>query len=258
MHAQFVDFPTPRNLNYLWTFGGILTFMLHGADRDRHRARHALPAERDGRLRFDRAHPPRRELRLADPQPARGRRLDVLPRRLHPHLPRPLLRLLQGAARGAVDHRRPDLRRDDGDRLHGLLAALGADELLGGHGHHQPVLLARQHHSGARHDDRRVAVGRLLGDGRDAQPLLQPALSAAVRDRGPGRPAPVGAAHRRPEQPHRARHQDRVGRGAVYALCDVEGCRSDCSPSCSCSPGSRSSCPTISATPTTTSRPIRW
>jgi len=28
MHGQFVDFPTPRNLNYLWTFGGILTFIL--------------------------------------------------------------------------------------------------------------------------------------------------------------------------------------------------------------------------------------
>jgi ubiquinol-cytochrome c reductase cytochrome b subunit len=27
-HGQFVDFPTPRNLNYLWTFGGILMFML--------------------------------------------------------------------------------------------------------------------------------------------------------------------------------------------------------------------------------------
>ena len=28
MHTQFVDFPTPRNLNYMWTFGGILTFFL--------------------------------------------------------------------------------------------------------------------------------------------------------------------------------------------------------------------------------------
>ena len=28
MHGQFVDFPTPRNLNYFWTFGGILTFCL--------------------------------------------------------------------------------------------------------------------------------------------------------------------------------------------------------------------------------------
>ncbi len=28
MHGQFVDFPTPRNLNYMWTFGAILTMML--------------------------------------------------------------------------------------------------------------------------------------------------------------------------------------------------------------------------------------
>ncbi len=28
MQGQLIDFPTPRNLNYLWTFGGILTFCL--------------------------------------------------------------------------------------------------------------------------------------------------------------------------------------------------------------------------------------
>ena len=28
MHAQFVDFPTPRNINYFWTTGGLLTFFL--------------------------------------------------------------------------------------------------------------------------------------------------------------------------------------------------------------------------------------
>jgi len=28
MHGQFVEFPTPRNLNYFWTFGGILVFCL--------------------------------------------------------------------------------------------------------------------------------------------------------------------------------------------------------------------------------------
>jgi len=28
LHDQMVDFPTPRNLNYMWTFGGILTFCL--------------------------------------------------------------------------------------------------------------------------------------------------------------------------------------------------------------------------------------
>jgi len=27
-HDQFLAYPTPRNLNYWWTFGGILAFML--------------------------------------------------------------------------------------------------------------------------------------------------------------------------------------------------------------------------------------
>ena len=193
------------------------------ADRHRHRARHALPAERRSCLRFRRTHPPRRELRLAAPQPARGRRLDVLPRRLRPYLPRPLLRLLQGAARDPVDHRRVHLRRDDGNGVHGLLASLGPDELLGRHRHHQPLLLARQHLEGAWHHHRRVAVGRLLGVGRDAQPFLQPALSSALRDRRPRRPAPLGTARRRPEQPDGPRHQDRIGFRAVHAVRDLQG-----------------------------------
>src|SRR5665213_2144077 len=28
IHSSFVAFPTPRNLNYWWNFGAILTFML--------------------------------------------------------------------------------------------------------------------------------------------------------------------------------------------------------------------------------------
>jgi ubiquinol-cytochrome c reductase cytochrome b/c1 subunit len=28
VHSSFVVYPTPRNLNYWWAFGGILTFML--------------------------------------------------------------------------------------------------------------------------------------------------------------------------------------------------------------------------------------
>ena len=28
VHSSFIAYPTPRNLNYLWTFGGILSFML--------------------------------------------------------------------------------------------------------------------------------------------------------------------------------------------------------------------------------------
>src|SRR5215469_4757855 len=28
VHSSFIVYPTPRNLNYWWTFGGILSFML--------------------------------------------------------------------------------------------------------------------------------------------------------------------------------------------------------------------------------------
>ena len=28
IHSSFVVFPNPRNLNYFWTFGGMLAFML--------------------------------------------------------------------------------------------------------------------------------------------------------------------------------------------------------------------------------------
>ena len=91
----------------------------------------------DHGLRLGRAHPARRQRRPHHPGDARGRRLDVLRGGLHPHLPRALLRLLQGAARDPLDPRRPHLRADDGDGLHGLRAALGPDELLGRDGDHQ-------------------------------------------------------------------------------------------------------------------------
>ena len=164
VHSSFVAYPTPRNLNYWWTFGAILTFMLvaqivTGVVL----AMHYTPTSKDG-VRFGRAHHARRELRLAAPLPARQRRVDVLPRRLHPHVPRPLLRLLQGAARGALDPRRHHLPADDGDRLHGLRAALGPDELLGRDRDHQPVL----GDPAGRQRDHPVAVGRLRGRPADA------------------------------------------------------------------------------------------
>ena len=54
-----------------------------------------------------------------------------------------------------------------------------------------------------------LAVGRLLGRQPDAEPLLQPALPAAVRDLRRGVPARGGAAHHRLEQPARHRVEGR-------------------------------------------------
>ncbi len=85
MHDQFMVFPTPRNLNYWWTFGGILTFMLVAQIATGIvLAMHYVPAE-DRAFDSRRAHHARRELGLAAALYACRRRLDVLPRRLHPH-----------------------------------------------------------------------------------------------------------------------------------------------------------------------------
>jgi ubiquinol-cytochrome c reductase cytochrome b subunit len=42
MYDSFVSYPVPRNLNYWYTFGGILMVMLVVADHHRRRAGHAL------------------------------------------------------------------------------------------------------------------------------------------------------------------------------------------------------------------------
>ena len=151
-------------------------------DRHRHRAGDAT-TRRTSTMAFDSVERIMRDVtsRLADALHAHERRVVLLHRRLHPHLPRPVLRLLQGAARAAVDPGRRHPAADDGDGLHGLRAAVGPDELLGRHRHHQPVL----GHPGGRRIDRDLAVGRLRGRQPDAQPLLRAALPAAVRDRRP-------------------------------------------------------------------------
>src|SRR5665647_1798363 len=189
------------------------------ADHHRHRADDALHAAGRSRLQVGRDHHARRQFRLADPLSARQRRRDVLPRRLYPHVPRPVLRLLQGAARSAVDPRRHHLSADDGDRLHGLRAGLGPDELLGGDRDHQSVL----GHSRHRRIHRHLAVGRLRGRQSDAQPFLLVALPAAVRDRRRGGAACLGAARLGSEQPDRHRAEVGQGYGAVHALCDGQG-----------------------------------
>ena len=132
-----MDFPTPKNLNYWWTFGAILALMLviqivTGIVL----AMHYTP---QAGLAFNSVELIKRDVnggRIIQARPL-DRRLDVLLRRLHPYFPRPLLRLIQGAARNPLDARRADPAADDGHGLLRLRAAVGPDELLGRHRDHQ-------------------------------------------------------------------------------------------------------------------------
>ena len=141
VHSSFVAYPTPRNLNYWWTFGGILSFMLGGADHHRRHPGDALHAARRPRFQLGRSTSCATSnygwlLRYLH---SNGASMFFIAVYIH-MLPRPVLRLLQGAARDPLDPRRHHLPPDDGDRLHGLRAAVGSDELLGRDRHHQPVL----------------------------------------------------------------------------------------------------------------------
>ena len=190
-----------------------------GADHHRRGAGDALHAACRSRLRFGRAHHARRGVGLAHALPPRQRRLDVLRRGLHPPLPRPLLRLLQVAARDPVVDGRHHPAAHDGERLHGLRAAVGADELLGGDGDHQ-------HDLGDpvdRRDGGDLAVGRLLGRSPHARPLLCAALPAAVRALRRGLRPPLGAAPSQVEQPARHRHQERQGHHPLPPVLHGEG-----------------------------------
>ena len=213
---------TPRNLELLVPTSSAPSSTCSaagGADRDRGDPGHALHPQCRPRLQLRRAHHARRELRLAAALPAFQRRLDVLPRRLYPHVPRHVLRLLQVAARGAVDPRRHHLSRDDGDRLHGLRAAVGPDELLGGDRHHQPVL----GHSGRRRAHRDVAVGRFLGRQSHPEPVLLAALPPAIRHSRRRGAAYLGAPRGRAEQSRRHRSPGREGHRGLHALCHSQG-----------------------------------
>ncbi len=130
-----------------------------------------------------------------------------------------LLRLVQGAARAGVDARPGHLLPDDGDGVHGLRPALGADELLGRAGHHRLLLGFPGH--------RRAAAGmaarRICARRGRADPLLLAPLSAAVRDRRGRDPAHLGAAHPGFGQSDRRRRQDRARYAAVPPVLHGQG-----------------------------------
>ena len=139
MEKEYGQFPSPKNFNYFWNFGAIATiallimiatgiFLAMNYDPSTANAfnsvQHIMRDVNYGwLLRY--VHMNGASLFFAGD--------------LHSYFPRHVLRQLQGAARIAVDERRAADAADDGDGVHGLRAAVGPDELLGRHRHHQPV-----------------------------------------------------------------------------------------------------------------------
>ena len=139
LHSSFVAFPNPRNLNYWWTFGGILSFMLvaqivTGVVL----AMHYTP---DSTIAFSSVEHIMRDvnygwlLRYAH---SNGASMFFLAVYIH---------MLRGLYYGSYKAPREVLwilgviiyLLMMATGFHGLHAAVGADELLGRDRHHQPV-----------------------------------------------------------------------------------------------------------------------
>ena len=223
MHAQFVDFPTPRNLNYLWTTGGLLTFFLvvqivTGIVL----AMHYVPSAADA---FNSVEHIRRDVNygwLMRNIHAVGASMFFLAVYIH---------IARGLYYGSYKAPR-EVLWILGVVIFLLMMAtafMGYSLPWGQMSFWAVTVITNLFSSldgiipGPRHAHRAVAVGRLRGVGRDAHPLLQPALPAAVRDRRRRRAAHLGAARGRPEQPDRPRGQDGVRHGADDALRRHEG-----------------------------------
>src|SRR5713226_9434581 len=99
LHHELPEYPTPRNLNYLWNFGSLAGIVLvimivTGIVL----AMHYVPTVGGA---FNSVEHIMRD--VANPICAYHGRIDVFCGRLHPHLSRTLLRVIQGTARTALD-----------------------------------------------------------------------------------------------------------------------------------------------------------
>ena len=208
MHAQFVDFPTPRNINYLWTAGGAADLLPRRADPDRRGAGHALRAHAADA--FNSVEHIRRDVNygwLIRNIHAVGASMFFLAVYIH---------IGRGLYYGSYKAPR-EVLWIIGVIIFLLMMAtafMGYSLPWGQMSFWAVTVITNLFssldfdHSGSRHPHRAVAVGRLLGVGHHAEPLLQPALPAALRDRRRRGAAHLGAARGRPEQPDRPRDQD--------------------------------------------------
>ena len=219
IHSSFVAYPTPRNLNYWWTFGGILAFMLAvqivtGIVLAMHYTPHVDFA-------FNSVEHIMRDVNygwLLRYVHANGASMFFLAAYIH---------MFRGMYYGSYKEPRE------------VLWILGVILLLlmimtGFMGYVLPwgqmsfwaATVITNLFSAipvVGETDRHLAVGRLCGRQPDAQPLLLAALPAAVRDRRRGRAAHLGAARGRAEQSDRHRAAVGQGHGRVHALCHDQG-----------------------------------
>ena len=207
LKSSFVDYPTPRNLNYWWTFGGILTVVLMvqiitGIVLVMHYTPSAAEA-------FNSVEHIMRNVNygwLSRYVHANGASMFFLAVYVH---------IFRGLYYGSYKDPR-EILWILGVILFLLMMATAFMGYVLPWGQmsfwaatvitnlFSAIPLRRRHH-------RHVAVGRLLGRSADAEALLLAALSAAVRDRWRGAAAHLGAARRRPEQSDR--HRREVGQG---------------------------------------------
>ena len=201
VHFSFVAYPTPRNLNYMWAFGAILSFMLvaqivTGVVL----AMHYVPSATEA---FGSINHIMRDVNygwLVRYMHTNGATLFFLACYIH------MFRGIyygsfKAPPRTSLDHRSGDLLPDGRDGLSRLRPALGLHELRRRDGYHQPPL----GYSLGWHRDNTLALGRLRGRRSDAQPLFLAALSASLRHRRRRGPARLGASRGGAEQSGRRR-----------------------------------------------------
>ncbi len=219
MQKEYGTFPTPRNFNYFWNFGALaMVQLMIMIATGVFLAMNYTPNR--ARLRQRRAHHARREFRLADPLRPHERRVDVLHRDVHP--------LFRGLYYGSYKEPRELLWMIGVILLLMMATAFMGYVLPWGQMSYWGATVITNLFSaipgvGQRH--RHLAVGRVLGRQPDAEPLLQPALPAAVRHRRRGGPAHRGAAHHRLEQPARDRREGAAGHAAVPPVLHDQGQR---------------------------------
>ena len=253
VYSSFIAYPTPRNLNYWWTFGGILTFMLGvqiitGIVLAMHYTPHVDFA-------FNSVEGIMRDVNygwLLRYVHANGASFFFLAVYIH---------MARGMYYGSYKEPR-EVLWILGVILFLLMVATGfmGYVLPWGQMSFWAATVITNLFSALprrRRSDRHLALGRLCGRQSDAQSLLLAALPVAVRHRRRGRAARLGAAHGRAEQSDRRRGQG--ARRTRSRSRPTRRSRTRSSSACSASSmrGSCSTSRTISAIPTITSWPIR-